>query len=93
MARLENSEVLANHSHIAFVAVPKRLPVSAPFDAIGNETSDKTSLLNGCLSHSRDRLSALRHRGHIARDKDVWRLGNVHEGVNKCASGPVRLCS
>src|ERR1700680_4174274 len=93
MTGLEDGKILADHRHIAFVAVPKRSTVLAPPDTVGDDTSDESSLLNGRLRHTGDGMTILVHRGRVAHHKHVGRLGNVHEGANKSAPGAVRLRS
>src|ERR1700732_2669158 len=90
MTGLEDGEVLANHRHVALVAVPKRLTILAPPDSVGDDVSDKSALLNGCLRHSGDGMTILSHRRCISHYKDVRRLGDVHASANECASGAVR---
>src|ERR1700754_742195 len=90
MAGLEDGEVLADHRHIAFVAVPERSTILASLDTIGDDMPDKSSLLNGCLRDSGDWVAVLGHRGCISRYKDVGRLGDVHESADQCAPGAVR---
>jgi hypothetical protein len=90
MTGLKDGEILADHRHVAFVAVPKRSAILASSDPVGDDMSDKAALLNGCLSHSGDGVTILGHRGCISHHKDVGRLGNVHEGADECAPGAVR---
>src|SRR3984893_8192770 len=92
MTGLEDGEVLADHSHIAFVAVSKRSTILASPDTVGDDMSDKSALLNGCLRHSGDGVTILGHRGCISHDKDIGRLGDVHERANECTPGAVCLC-
>src|ERR1700682_6778736 len=91
MAGLEDGKILADHRHVAFVAVSKLSTVLASSDPVGNDTSDELSLLNGCLRHAGDGVTILGHRGCVARHKHVGRLGNVHEGANESATGAVCL--
>ena len=93
MTGLEDGEVLADHRHIAFVAVPKRSTILASSDTVGDDMPDKSALLNGCLRHSGHGVTILGHRGCVARHKDVGRLGDVHESANECAPGAVCLRS
>src|SRR5438477_2055812 len=90
MAGLEDGEVLADHRHIAFVAIPKRSTVLASSDTVGNDMSDKSSLLNGCLRHSGHGVTVLGHRGCVARHKHVGGLGDVHVSADECAPSAVR---
>src|SRR3981189_2071053 len=90
MAGLEDGEGLADHRHIAFVAVPKRSTILASSDTVGNDMPDKSSLLNGCLRHSGDGVTILGHRGCISHDKDVGCLGYVPESAEDGAPGAVR---
>ena len=91
MAGLKDGEVLADHRHIAFVAVSKRSTILASPDTVGDEMPDKSALLNGCLRHSGDGVTILGHRGCISRYKDVGRLGDVHESADECTPGAVGL--
>src|SRR5580704_5481732 len=91
MAGLEDGEVLADHGHIALVAVPKRSTIPASPDAVGDDVSDKSALLNGCLRHSGDGVTILGHRGCVSYYEDIGRLGDVHESANECAPGAVCL--
>jgi hypothetical protein len=93
MAGLENGKILADHRHIAFVAVPKRSTVLASPDTVGDDTSDELSLLNRCLGHAGDGMTILGHRGGISRHKDVGRFRDVHESADEGASGAVCLRS
>src|SRR5258708_7816478 len=90
MTGLEDGEVLADYRHIAFVAVSKRSTILASPDTVGDDTTDKSTLLNGCLRHSGDGVTILSHRGCISHDKDGGRLGDVHESANECAPSAVR---
>src|SRR6202140_2300766 len=85
MTGLEDGEVLADHRHIAFVAVSKRSTILASPDSVCDDVSDKSALLNGCLRHSGDGVTILGHRGCISHYKDVGRLGDVHESANEGA--------
>src|ERR1700680_4034789 len=85
MTSLKDGEVLADHRHIAFVAVSKWSTILASPDSVGDEVSDKSALLNGCLRHSGDGVAILGHRGCISHDKNVGRLGDVHESANQRA--------
>ena len=67
----ENGEVLANHSHVTFIAVSKRPAILASSDSVGNDVPDESSLLNSCLRHSGNGVTILGHSGHISGDKDV----------------------
>src|SRR6201998_239697 len=87
MTSVEDGEVLANHRHVAFVAVPKRSTILASPASVGDDVSDKSALFNGCLRHSGDGVTILGHRGGITHYKDVGRLGDVHEGGDECAPG------
>src|SRR5260370_6658402 len=91
MARLKDGEILPDHRHVAFVAVPKRSTILASPDTVGDDMSDKSALLNGCLRHSGDGVTILGHRGCISHDKDIWRLGDVHESANGCPPSAVCL--
>src|SRR6202158_3182515 len=91
MTGLKDGEVLADHRHVAFVAVPKRSTILASFDTVGDDMSDKSALLNGCLRHSGNGVTILGHRGCISHDKDVGRLGDVHESADEGAPGAVCL--
>src|ERR1700733_5172187 len=93
MTRLKEGEVLANHRHVALVAVPKRSTILAFPDAVGDDVTNESSLLNCCLRHSGDGVTILGHRGSISRYKDVGRLGDIHEAADKCAPSAVRLGS
>src|SRR5216684_7507535 len=91
MTGLKDGEVLADHRHIAFVAVSKRSTILASPDTVSDDMPDKSSLLNGCLRYSGDGVTILGHRGCVARHKHVGRLGNVHESANESAPGAVCL--
>ena len=93
MAGLEDGEVLADHGHIAFVAVPERSAILAPSDTVGDDSSDEPALLNGGLRHSGDGVTILGHGGCVARHKHVGRLGEVHESADESAPGAVCLRS
>src|ERR1700722_10659017 len=91
MTGLQDGEVLADYRHIALVAVSKRSTVLASPDPVGDDTSDKPALLNGRLCHSGNRMTVLGHRGCIAHNKDIGRLGDVHESADECSPGAVCL--
>src|ERR1700692_302968 len=91
MTRLEDGEVLADYRHIAFVAVAKRSTILAPLVTVGDDMSDKSALLNGCLRHSGDVVAILGHRGCISHDENIGRLGDLHESADECAPGTVCL--
>src|ERR1700722_15848284 len=91
MTGFKDGEVLANHRHVALVAVPKRSTILTSPDSVGDDVSDKSALLNGCLRHAGDGGTILGHRGCISHDKDVGRLGDVHESADGCAPGAVGL--
>src|ERR1700677_4419218 len=93
MTGLKDSEVLANHRHIALVAVPKRSTILAPSDSVGDDVSNESTLLYGSLRHSGDGVTILGHRSCISHDKDIRRLGDVHASANECATSAVRLRS
>src|ERR1700726_4878067 len=90
MAGLEDGEVLAGPRHSAFVAISKRSTVLASPDTVGDDLSDKSALLNGCLRYSGNGVTILGYRGCISHYKDVGRLGDVHESANECAPRAVR---
>src|SRR3984885_8826765 len=91
MTGVKYGSVLADHRHVAFVAVPKRPTILASPDSVGDDMSDKSALLNGCLRHSGDGVTVLGHRGCISHYKDIGRLGDVHESADECTPGAVCL--
>src|SRR5277367_5355724 len=93
MTGLKDGEVLANHRHIAFVAVSKRSAILASFDTVGDDVSNESALLNGCLRHTGDGVTILGHRGCISHYKDIGCLGDVHASAHERAPGAVCLRS
>src|ERR1700760_3748536 len=90
MTGLEDGEVFSDYRHIALVAISKRSAILAAPDTIGDDTSDKPSLLNGCLRHAGYGVTILGHRGCISHHKDIGRLCEIHEGADEGAPGAVR---
>ena len=93
MPGLQDRKILADHRHIALVAVPERPTILAFPDAVGDDTADESSLLNGCLCHSGDGVTILGHGGCISHHKDIGRLGDVHESADECTPGAVHFRS
>jgi hypothetical protein len=89
VAGLEDGKVLADNRHIALIAVPKRSTILACPDTVGDDTSDKSSLLNCCLRHSGHGVTILNYCGSISHHKHVGCLGYVHEGAYEGASRAV----
>src|ERR1700719_4043135 len=90
MTGLKDGKVLADHRHVALVAVPKRSTILASPGSVGDDAPDESALLNGRLRHSGNGMTILGHRGCISYYKDVGRLGDVHAGANECAPRTVR---
>src|SRR5207302_481399 len=88
---LQNGVAFADHSHVAFVEIAKRLWRLLAGKLAANQFANVASLLHCNLSNSRQRFSVLIERRRIADYENFRMIWNSNIGLDTNATGAIGL--